>query len=79
MVRFGAEGFYVCEDLGQLENRDGSVYVCADRFEWGLSEPHPGVNWAELHYRISYLKRKRDKRLLAWFVSEEDDSEDGED
>ena len=31
------------------------------------------------HYRISHLKRKRDKRLLAWFVSEEDDSEDGED
>ena len=28
-MRFGAEGFYVCEDLGELENRDGSVYVCA--------------------------------------------------
>ena len=70
----------MCEDLGQLENRDGSVYANADRYEWGTREPHPGVvNWAELHYRISYLKRKRDKRLLAWFVSEEDDSENGED
>ena len=76
-LRFGAEGFYVCEDLDQLECKDGSVYANADRFEWGLGEP--GDHWAELHYRISYLKRKRDKRLLAWFVSEEDDSEDGED
>ena len=67
----------MCEDLGQLENRDGSVYVCADRLVWGMREP--GDHWAELHYRISYLKRKRDKRLLAWFVSKEDDSEDGED
>ena len=76
-LRFGAEGFYVCEDLDQLECKDGSVYANADRFEWGLGEP--GDHWAELHYRISYLKRKRDKRLLAWFVSKEDDSEDEED
>ena len=67
----------MCEDLDQLECKDGSVYANADRFEWGLGEP--GDHWAELHYRISHLKRKRDKRLLAWFVSEEDDSEDGED
>ena len=76
-LRFGADGFYVCEDLGQLENRDGSVYVCADRLEWGVRDPPD--HWAELHYRISHLKRKRDKRLLAWFVSKEDDSEDGDD
>ena len=78
-LRFGAEGFYVCEDLGQLECKDGRVYANADRFEWGTREVYPGTNWTELFYRISYLKRKRDKRLLAWFVSEEDGSEDGED
>ena len=78
-LRFGADGFYVCEDLGQLECKDGRVYANADRFEWGTREVYPGTNWTELFYRISYLKRKRDKRLLAWFVSEEDGSEDGED
>ena len=78
-LRFGAEGFYVCEDLGQLECKDGRVYANADRFEWGTREVYPGTNWTELFYRISYLKRKRDKRLLAWFVSEEDGSEDGKD